>query len=65
MDGQGRWLGDYGTVLRVCQYGGIRRLAGYSSLNVMDFYIRLGFKDIRRIGIPMGGDLVMPSVFWS
>lgn len=41
---------------------GIARFECYSSLNAVDFYARLGFKEIRRVEIPMGGDLVMPSV---
>lgn len=41
---------------------GMRRLACYSSLNAVDFYARLGFKEVHRIDIPMGGDLVMTSI---
>lgn len=41
---------------------GITRFECYSSLNAVDFYARLGFKEVRAIDIPMGGDLVMPSL---
>lgn len=42
---------------------GIKRFECYASLNAVDFYTRLGFKAIDRVDIPMGGDLVMPSLW--
>lgn len=41
---------------------GIRRLECYSSLNAVDFYRRVGFKEVRRIDVPVGEDLIMPSL---
>jgi N-acetylglutamate synthase-like GNAT family acetyltransferase len=38
------------------------RLECYSSLNAVDFYARLGFKEIRPVEIPLGGDLIMPAM---
>ena len=40
----------------------IRRFECYSSLNAVDFYARLGFLEVHPIDIPMGGDLLMPSL---
>lgn len=42
---------------------GIKRFECYASLNAVDFYARLGFKVIDRIDIPMGEDLVVPSIW--
>lgn len=41
---------------------GINCLQCCSSLNAVDFYRRLGFLEVRPIDVPMGGDLVMPSL---
>lgn len=42
---------------------GVKRFECYASLNAVDFYTRLGFKAIDRIDIPMGDDLVAPSLW--
>lgn len=38
------------------------RFECYSSLNAVDFYAKLGFKALRRVVIPMGGELVLPAM---
>lgn len=58
--GIGRALIDH--IVEEAREQGIRRFECYSSLNAVDFYGRLGFLEVRPIDIPMGGDLVMPSL---
>ena len=37
----------------------IARFECYSSLNAVDFYTRMGFKNVRPVELPFGGDLMM------
>jgi len=58
--GVGRALID--QAVNEAEAAGIRRFECYASLNAVDFYSRLGFVEVRPIEIPMGSDLVMPSL---
>lgn len=40
----------------------IRRLECNASLNAVDFYLRLGFLDVRAIDVSLGGGLMMPAM---
>ncbi len=41
---------------------GISRFECYASLNAVDFYSRVGFKELRPIDVEMGDDRIMPSL---
>lgn len=58
--GIGRTLVDH--AVEAARSRDIHRFECYSSLNAVDFYAALGFVAVRSIDIPMGGDLVMPSL---
>jgi N-acetylglutamate synthase-like GNAT family acetyltransferase len=58
--GVGRALIDH--VVCDAKAKGIKRFECYASLNSVDFYTRLGFVKVRPIDIPVGEDLIMPSL---
>ena len=58
--GVGRMIIDHCAA--VARSAGIERFACCSSLNAVDFYAHLGFKEVRPVDIPMGGGLIMPSL---
>jgi len=41
---------------------GVRRFECCSSLNAEGFYAALGFRTVRQVALPMGGDVKIPSI---
>ena len=62
------WLGrGIGRSIYACceaqaRDAGIQRLECYASLNAEGFYAALGFEPVRRIVVPMAGDLTFPAL---
>ncbi|MEM7041521.1 MAG: GNAT family N-acetyltransferase [Pseudomonadota bacterium] len=47
---------------REARAAGLDRFECYASLNAVDFYERLGFKEVRPVDLPMGGSVAMPAL---
>ena len=58
--GIGRALVEH--VFAMARAASVERFECYASLNAVDFYARLGFKEVGPIDIAMDGDVVMPSL---
>lgn len=63
-DWTGRGVGRalIGHIVGQAKTKGVARLECYASLNAVDFYARLGFVELRPIDIPVGSEVIMPSL---